>query len=930
MSENLATIGIIADTRSLKKGEAEMGRFAATGEITERRIVRSGGAMSGALYAVSASAVRMAAVAGASLGAFAGGALFVGAIREQEQLQTNMLKTQSIIEATGGAAGKSSAQLLGEARALARATLLSTEAVMSAQQTMLTFRHITGETFDRAISAAADMSQALGTDLNSAVLQVSKALEDPVTGMTALTRSGTVFTQSQKDLVKSMVEVGDVAGAQAFILGELESQYGGVAAAAAGGLAGAIDSLGQSWQEMKIALADSLSMGAGATNILSGLTVVIDFLAQNMDVVTNTALIAASAFGVKLAAGFVKSRGAAVLFSGGLAMVRSALISTGIGALIVTAGVLVTWMGKLADATGGWGNAVVTVGMVVKEAFSNWQLIMGLMWEAWTSGANSWYISFLEVLRDAGKNVVDFINKSAKGFAIIAHMVMNPSESQSEFEAFYNGLNDAAPMIGDFSTAIGNARARMEEANGTMVALQGALSASSPKYKELVALMDDLSASGDVSAAAVDQLRLALERVPAAVGGARAAGTAVETLANKLKSLGKDALAKVGTAFSDFFNRGFKDFGSFARSILSTFGKMLLQMIWMAKKNKIMVSLGIGGGGSGGGGLIGKVLGKSIGGGIGAFATAGTAAAAGTAGTGLLGGFGASLGVGGAGSGLFAVGANAAAAGGGLMASIGAALPVVGIGLAIFGLFKMFKRKPPISQKDFRIIQTGLKLTGMEMLGAGHAGQVAAAHIKNFAGGVKNFTKLTESYYSNFYTEEEKRQRAIDGIGDVFSKLGLAVPPTSKAFRELVESQDLTTREGQKTYASLLKVSGAFATVYGGVNNTVTALDKLSAQFGGNIFSTLVDQRRAAAYKASGVEYLTARPDSVGNGAAFRGTGPRVITRADYDMQAAQAKQAGELAAQSALLQNILLDGKKSLRLQQQWQGDAMPVRLVT
>jgi phage-related protein len=90
-----------------------------------------------------------------------------------------------------------------------------------------------GGTFDRVTQAAFDMAAAGFGSAESNAIALGKAFEDPVKGLTALRRSGTVFTEEQQELIKSLVATGDVAGAQEIILGELESQYGGVAEATA-------------------------------------------------------------------------------------------------------------------------------------------------------------------------------------------------------------------------------------------------------------------------------------------------------------------------------------------------------------------------------------------------------------------------------------------------------------------------------------------------------------------------------------------------------------------------------------------------------------------------------------------------------------------------------------------------------------------------
>src|ERR1700712_5749455 len=60
-----------------------------------------------------------------------------------------------------------------------------------------------------------------------------KALNDPLKGISALSRAGVTFTQSQQDSIKAMVGANDLLGAQKIILGEVEKQVGGTAKATA-------------------------------------------------------------------------------------------------------------------------------------------------------------------------------------------------------------------------------------------------------------------------------------------------------------------------------------------------------------------------------------------------------------------------------------------------------------------------------------------------------------------------------------------------------------------------------------------------------------------------------------------------------------------------------------------------------------------------
>tara|TARA_R110002020_G_scaffold31021_1_gene97259 strand:- start:5924 stop:8368 length:2445 start_codon:yes stop_codon:yes gene_type:complete len=144
---------------------------------------------------------------------------------------------------TNGAAALD--ELKGKADELGKATLFNEEDFTKAFKMLTSFRTIGVSSYGDVATTAADMAQVLGQDVNSVMLQVAKALEAPDVGLTALQRSGTRFTDQQKQQVKAMVKANDIAGAQAFILKELNKQYGGAAKSAAKGFAGAMDTLGE-------------------------------------------------------------------------------------------------------------------------------------------------------------------------------------------------------------------------------------------------------------------------------------------------------------------------------------------------------------------------------------------------------------------------------------------------------------------------------------------------------------------------------------------------------------------------------------------------------------------------------------------------------------------------------------------------------------
>jgi hypothetical protein len=76
------------------------------------------------------------------------------------------------------------------------------------------------------------MSTAMKMDGKSAAIQLGKALNDPKIGLTMLGRSGVTFSESQKKLINSLVDTNQLAKAQAIILREINSEFGGSAEAA--------------------------------------------------------------------------------------------------------------------------------------------------------------------------------------------------------------------------------------------------------------------------------------------------------------------------------------------------------------------------------------------------------------------------------------------------------------------------------------------------------------------------------------------------------------------------------------------------------------------------------------------------------------------------------------------------------------------------
>lgn len=137
------------------------------------------------------------------------------------------------IRATGNAAGLTAEQVSKMASELQKVTTYGDEAIKTGQSLLLTFKNIGGDVFPRTTRAMLDMSASMGQDLSSTAMQLGKALNDPVEGLSALARVGVKFTDEQEIIIKKFMKMGEVSKAQGVILDELESQFGGVAMAMA-------------------------------------------------------------------------------------------------------------------------------------------------------------------------------------------------------------------------------------------------------------------------------------------------------------------------------------------------------------------------------------------------------------------------------------------------------------------------------------------------------------------------------------------------------------------------------------------------------------------------------------------------------------------------------------------------------------------------
>lgn len=170
----------------------------------------------------------------------------IGAFNDSQKVLNQL---DAVLKSTKGSAGVTKDQVLDLASAMQKLTTYSDETVVEAENMLLTFTSIGKKVFPDAIKTVLDMSTALGQDLKSSSIQLGKALNDPIQGVTALRRVGVSFNESQLEQIATMQKSGDIMGAQKLILAELAKEFGGSAV-------NATKSFGGQMEQMKNAVND--------------------------------------------------------------------------------------------------------------------------------------------------------------------------------------------------------------------------------------------------------------------------------------------------------------------------------------------------------------------------------------------------------------------------------------------------------------------------------------------------------------------------------------------------------------------------------------------------------------------------------------------------------------------------------------------------
>jgi len=243
--------------------------------------------------------VAKTAMLGAGVAVVAFGAFAVKSFLEAQKV---MAQTEAVLESTGGAANVTKDQVLTLAEGLRDLTGVDDDAVQASENLLLTFTAIRNEAgkgndiFNQTEKAVVDMATAMNhgaipslEQLSSTTIQVGKALNDPISGMTALRRVGVRFTEDQVKLITRLQQSGDLMGAQKLILEELTLEFGGAGKAAGQTMAGQMAILGSKFQDV------AEDVGEALMPTLQGLLEILEALVPVLKAVFDGITLAFSA-----------------------------------------------------------------------------------------------------------------------------------------------------------------------------------------------------------------------------------------------------------------------------------------------------------------------------------------------------------------------------------------------------------------------------------------------------------------------------------------------------------------------------------------------------------------------------------------------------------------------------------------------------------
>lgn len=348
---DFATLGMDVDSSGLIRGRDELGRLTDAGGRAERGLAGNAGTISRV----------WARLGGVLAGAFS--------IREVSRAADRYTQMTNLLRSMGASAEGAARELQGIAD-VAKRTRAPLDAMASLYQRISIASDELGASQKDALRFTENIGLALAQQGGSAaaasgaLLQLSQAMG-----------AGTVRAEEFNSILEGAFPIAqaaargiDAAGGSVARLRQLVvegkvssdeffqailSQTDDLEAA----FANTVPTIAQAFGQLSDSFTMFIGQADSATGVSALLAQSIIAIADNLQLAATIGATAAVFFGVKLAAAFVASQVAAFTLTGALVALRTALIRTGIGALIVGAGYLIDRFIRLVQASGSFADA---------------------------------------------------------------------------------------------------------------------------------------------------------------------------------------------------------------------------------------------------------------------------------------------------------------------------------------------------------------------------------------------------------------------------------------------------------------------------------------------------------------------------------------------------------------------------------------------
>lgn len=513
-------------------------------------------------------------------------AMAAKAVQGAKDQAAAVAQVDAAIKSMGNTAGLSSDQLSKFADGLELKSLFDADEILKkSTANLLTFGNVAGANFKLAQQAAVDLATRMGGDLQGATLMIGKALNDPVKGLTALSRAGIQFTAQQKEQIKAMQEGGNVAGAQAIMLAELNRQFGGAAAAAAKSepmrevmvkLGQAGDQIGEKLLPIIPVLAESISSLLDAFTGLSPETqkwvLIIGGAAAALGPVAIGIGGLVSGFGAMLpllAKTAPLFTGLAAVMTGTVIPVLATLGRALIG-LAVAGGPLTLIAAAVAAVVVVWKNWD-TIGPIVQRLYSTVKSYildkLGAVWakvEEKINAVKGWFFGLYDAV--VGHSYIpDMVDEIGQNMARLQKLMVDPAQS-------------ATQSTGD------QFRAMAQRVGAIVDGLFPKTAALRQEMENLLALQNDTALSPTAKKAALDRQVInvlnaqdaAQTEINPALGNIEPLTGALDDAYAVVAQAGKDAASQIksanevaGNSFVDMANKSLNALSNLAQSIKS-------------------------------------------------------------------------------------------------------------------------------------------------------------------------------------------------------------------------------------------------------------------------------------------------------------------------------------------------------------------------